>query len=136
MSLSPHMVKLLHVARSKTGMDEETYRAMLSAYGAKSSKDACLQPKHYHEMLQKMGFTPVSKKSQRPPNMDDESRGPLLHKIEAIILDMGLSWAYADGMAVRMFKVQKVAWCNARQLHKLAAALVYHQKRHAEAGNG
>ncbi len=89
-----------------------------------------MQPKHYHEMLQKMGFTPVSKKKKRPPNMDDDSRGPLLHKIEAIILDMGLTWTYADGISKRVCKVDKTEWCNSAQLRKVVAALMYHQKRH------
>ena len=46
MSLTPHMVKMLHVARSKVSMDEDTYRALLGRFGAKSSKDKVLQPAH------------------------------------------------------------------------------------------
>ncbi len=35
MSLSPRMIKVIHVAKSKSGLDDETYRAMLGGYGAK-----------------------------------------------------------------------------------------------------
>jgi len=60
-SLTPHQIKLLHVARAKTRMDEDTYRALLSRYGVTSSKDPRLQPAHYREMMgffADLGFAP------------------------------------------------------------------------------
>lgn len=77
MALSPHMVKLLHVARAKVGMDEDTYRAMLGRYGAKSSKDRCLQPAHYHEMMglfAQMGFVKQAKPATKAGGTKAQAR--------------------------------------------------------------
>ena len=38
-------------------------------------------------------------------------------------------WEYADGMAKKMFKVEKLIWCTPQQLHKLVAALEYAKAR-------
>lgn len=64
MSLTAKQIQILHVARSATRMPEDHYRALLSRYGAESSKDAVLQPRDYHEMMdvfRQLGF------SRRPP---------------------------------------------------------------------
>ncbi len=53
----------------------------------------------------------------------------LMGKIRALVSDLKLSWSYADGVAKRMFKIQFVEWCDPEQLHKVVAALMYHQKR-------
>ncbi len=77
MSLSARMVKMLHVGRFKVGMDEDTYRAMLSRYGAKSSKDRCLQPVHYHEMMKlyaQMGFCPSPKPATKAGGTKAQAR--------------------------------------------------------------
>ncbi|MDP1092295.1 DUF1018 domain-containing protein, partial [Klebsiella pneumoniae] len=38
-------------------------------------------------------------------------------------------WEYADGMALRMFKVERVDWLDAKQLGSLVSALTYDAKR-------
>lgn len=45
-------------------------------------------------------------------------------KIEALLADNKLPWAYADGIAKQMFKVDKVDWLEREQLRKVVAALV------------
>lgn len=61
----------------------------------------------------------------KPHNMDCPERGPQLRKIEALLADNRLSWAYADGIARRMFKIARVAFCAPDQLGKIIAALSY-----------
>jgi Protein of unknown function (DUF1018) len=59
MSLTSGQIQRLHIAKSKTGMDDDTYRALLGRFNAKSSKDKHLQPAHYDEMMRvfaAMGF--------------------------------------------------------------------------------
>ena len=57
------------------------------------------------------------------------SKDRLLGKIDAIMADMGLKKGYVDAIARNMFGVDAYRWCNAHQLHKIVAALSYHQKR-------
>ena len=90
MSLTPHQIQLLHVARAKTGMDEDTYRALLGRYGAASSKDAHLQGAHYREMMQafeSLGF----KAAGRAPTTPGRATPKQLAKITA--LEYALNWA-------------------------------------------
>ncbi len=57
-------------------------------------------------------------------------RAKLLGKVEAFLAEAKRSWAYVDGMALRMFQVERVEWLDPGQLHKLVAALSYDAKRH------
>ena len=66
----------------------------------------------------------------RPKNMDDMGKGRLLKKIEALLAEASRSWDYAHGMSKRMFSIERVQWCEAFQLHKIVAALMYDAKRH------
>lgn len=65
----------------------------------------------------------------RPHNMDCPDRGPMLRKIEALLADGKLPWAYADGISKRMFKVERVAFCAPEQLRKIIQALSYYADR-------
>ncbi len=65
----------------------------------------------------------------RPKNMETE-RGPLLGKIEALLAEANRTWAYADGCARNMYRVEKTEWCDPSQLHGIVAALMKDAKRH------
>jgi phage gp16-like protein len=65
-----------------------------------------------------------------------EQREPLMGKIEAIILDTGLTWAYADGIARKMFGIDSVRFCDETQLWKIVAALSVHVRRQAKKEEG
>ena len=69
----------------------------------------------------------------RPRNMYDRDRGPMLRKIEAMLLDAGRPWNYAHAMAQRMFHVDRIDFLTAYQLHALVSALAQDQKRRARA---
>lgn len=123
----------IHIAKKQLGMDDAAYREMLfDITGFRSaahldSKQRWAVIKH----LKSKGYQSKHKTSKasgmhRPTAPD---RSPLLSKIGAILADLKLPWAYADGMAKRMFGVDKVRWLKPDQLHNLTAALIYHQKR-------
>jgi phage gp16-like protein len=57
-----------------------------------------------------------------PHNVREEIAG-MVAKVGAILAETGKSWNYAHGTAKRMFRVQRVEWLRADQLHKLVAAL-------------
>ena len=125
--LSNKKIALIHVAKTKTGMTEDEYRDMLQSFGADSSKK--LAPALFVDVMkhfEKLGFK--SKTHKKYKNAAVQNR-PLVSKIHAILNELDLSEKYADGMAQRMFKLQTYKWCSPSQLHKLVAALSYHQKR-------
>ncbi|MGL4885496.1 MAG: phage protein GemA/Gp16 family protein [Aeromonas veronii] len=50
--------------------------------------------------------------------------------MEAQLAAAGRTWAYADAMAMRICKVERLEWCDEPQLQKLIAALNYDANRH------
>lgn len=57
-----------------------------------------------------------------PQNVREEIAG-MVAKVGAILAETRKSWNYAHGTAKRMFRVQRVEWLRADQLHRLVAAL-------------
>lgn len=133
----------IHIAKKELGFDDETYRDILEQIaGVRSSalldeEGRILVIKRFKEL----GFKPTVKKERgyrsfhksalksgmhMPTSAD---RAPLLSKIGAILADLKLSWAYADGTAKKMFGIERVRWLNPYQLSKVAVALIYNQKR-------
>jgi len=123
----------IHIAKKQLGMDDATYREMLfNVTGFQSAADLNrTQRWAVITHLKARGFRSRhdSAKSSGMNRTTAARRAPLLSKIGAILADLRLPWAYADGMAKRMFGVDKVRWLRPDQLHKVTAALIYHQKR-------
>lgn len=124
---------LIHVAKSRLGMSDEDYRAMLASVGVRSSSELNhLQLDEVMKRFEAGGFKPRTPKAARRRRAADP-KAPLLRKIGAILADTGLTWEYADGIARKMFEVQSVSWCNTEQLWKVTAALSIYQKRKRKA---
>lgn len=124
----------IHIAKQQLGLDDETYRALLARVaGVRSAKE--LNPRQVGAVLrefERLGFQPkpsTKRTSRAKPNPAAE-RKALVGKIEAQLAEAGRAWAYADAMALRMFNVAQVEWCNPDQLRRLVAALAYDAKRH------
>lgn len=123
----------IHIAKKDLGLDDATYREMLfNITGFRSAAD--LDSKQRWAVIKHLrtkGYR-SKHKSAKASGMNKTTapdRAPLLSKIGAILFRLRLPWAYADGMAKRMFGVDKVRWLRPDQLHKVTAALIYHQKR-------
>jgi phage gp16-like protein len=126
--ISKKQIGLIHVAKQRTGMSEDDYRALLSSFGVASSKElsaAAFEAAMSH--FEKLGFKP---KNQFRKATTSKQR--LLAKVAAIRADLGLPEAYVDAMAERMFKVASHRWLTGDQLRWLVAALTYHQRKQAE----
>lgn len=125
----------IHLAAKQLGMDDDTYRDMLWAIArVRSAKDLDeAGRRRVLDHLKAVGFKPKpgSPRAGRPHNLGSEERGPQLAKIEAMLTSAGRAWAYADGIAKKMFHVDRVTFCNPEQLRKIIAALVYDAKRRA-----
>lgn len=117
---------VLHVAKARTGLSEEDYRALLSQVGVESSRD--LDQKGFDVVMkhfEKLGFK--STFSKKPKPMDSKAR--LMAKLYMIRRELNLPESYLDGCAQRMFNIDSYKWLNADKLHKLVSAMSYHQRR-------
>jgi len=123
----------IHIAKKQLGMDDKTYREMLfNITGFRSAAD--LDSKQRWAVIKHLKARNYRSqhKSAKASGMNRTTapdRAPLLSKIGAILFHLSLPWSYADGMAKKMFGVDKARWLRPDQLHKVTAALIYHQKR-------
>jgi phage gp16-like protein len=125
--ISKKQIGLIHVAKQRTGMSEDEYRGLLSSFGVASSTD--LSGKDFEAAMRhfaKLGFRPL-----KPFRKAASGKQRLMAKVSAIRSELSLPEAYVDAMAARMFKVDSYRWLSADQLHKLVAALTYHQRKQA-----
>ena len=126
----------IHIAKKQLGLDEATYRAMLlMVAGVQSASELDAQGRNkVLAHLFNAGFKAMGTTNQRPfkkPNLAISSdKEALLRKIEAYLAEAKRPWDYAHGIARRMFKVNRLQWCHASQLHKIVAALEYDARRH------
>lgn len=126
----------IHVLKARLRLDDDTYRAILQRVtGERSAADLDNQGRSavLNELRRLQG---EGQRRQRtavpPPGAPENVREGLqamTSKLGAMLADMGLAWAYLDGMAKRMFRVERALWCTPEQMHRLIAALAYHQKR-------
>lgn len=131
-------IATIKIAAKQIGMDDATYRVMLKNLTGKTSSTELTQRQldQVIDHLVKCGakITRGSKRKGAPSTLDRE---PQLQKIEALLADMGLPWAYADKVAEnitggRSGGIQRLGWVKKpADLQKIIAALVYEQqKRH------
>lgn len=116
----------IHIAKQQLGLDDDTYRQMLWTIARVSSaKDLDhAGRRRVIEHLKSRGWS-VHGKPRRPAR----SVARLMSKIEAQLADMGLPWRYVHSMAKRMFRRDRLEWCNAKELGDIVAALSYEQEK-------
>ena len=122
--LARREIQLIHVARQKVSMDEDTYRALLhDRFGVASSKDMdWKQRKELLDHFKTLGFKSTA--SARPAPAKDKAAQ--VGKIRALLIALdNKPDAYADGMSNQMFKIDRFEWCTGAQLGKIIAALEY-----------
>lgn len=123
----------IHIAKAQLGLDDDTYRTLLARVaGVRSAKE--LSPRQIGAVLaefERLGWQskPAKNSGRKVPKPAPE-RQKLIGKIEAFLAEANRPWAYADGMSLRMFQVERVEWCDSEQLRRLIAALSYDAQRH------
>ncbi|OHD24630.1 MAG: hypothetical protein A2Y38_16790 [Spirochaetes bacterium GWB1_59_5] len=135
-------IKLIHCLKSALALDDAAYRAILGRYGVDSSTQ--LTERMAADLVEDLEAKAVAsgvwkkrgapKRAGRRPfqGKAPASKEQLLKKVEALLADAGRPWAYADGMAKHMFKLDSVRFADADQLRRIVAALVYDAKRRAK----
>lgn len=118
----------IHIAKKDLGLDDETYRALLSRItGQSSAKD--LSPLDVAKVLrefERLGWKSKQGRSKPKPAAD---KAKLVGKIEAQLAEAGRPWEYGDGLAKRMYNVDRLEWLDAEQLGGVVAALAKDAKR-------
>ncbi len=115
----------IHIAKKDLGLDDETYRAMLwtcARVHSSADLDHAGRAKVL-DYLKSRGW----KQARTKPEVANIKK-PLIAKIAAMLSEMDLTWAYADGIARQMYKRDKVQWCNPSELRGIVTALVKKQK--------
>lgn len=122
----------IHAAKRDLGLGDDLYRDVLWTI-ARVRTAADLDSHGRQAVLNHMsarGWKPKRARARRPHVVDH--RTALVVKIRAQLDDLGVPQTYGDGIARRMFKVDRWEWCDAQQLRKIVAALAYRQKRQAK----
>lgn len=133
MAIAKAILGKIHIARQQLGLEDDIYRAVLARVAGVSSAKS-LSERQAGAVLaefERLGWRPKpsTKAKGKPHNfirLPEEVR-----VIEAQLADMGLSWAYADAIAKRMFGVPRVAWLKTPDKYRaiLAALHVEQEKR-------
>lgn len=126
----------IHVGKVQLGWTDDVYRAVLwEQCRADSSKD--LTVRELESLVAFMvvkGFRPTTPPRagarRAPKGQLKRGKDDLLAKIGALLAEADRPWAYAHGIAKHMFKVDTCQWCDAEQVRKIVAALMYDAKRH------
>ena len=127
------MIAKIKIAQKELGMDDDTYRTVLMRAAGRNS---CTQMSDGQleavlREMQRLGFAPRQSAYVRPP-LHLADHGGLIRKIGALLAQTGKTWAYANGIARKMFGVETVQRCDAEQMRKVLAALNYQARREAQ----
>ena len=132
-------IQIIKIAQKQLGMDDETYRAMLWTVARVKSSTALdfAGRRKVIDHLKNCGFKVAAKKAPgknaKPRPAPAADKAAQVGKIRALLIALdNKPDAYADGMARKMFGVERMDWCSAQQLGKLIAALNYSLKRRAD----
>lgn len=129
-------VKQLNIATddgdAETG-SLSSYQLMLKNLTGKTSTGKMNAAEHQKVIkhLEHKGFkvTPkkrIGKTHGTPHTIDSQ---PQIKKIEALLAEAGRPWAYAVGMAKRMYQKERLEFCNGEQLRGIIAALMKDAKK-------
>jgi phage gp16-like protein len=133
-------LSFIHIAAKQLGMDthdkdpKSEYRSMLwTVARVRSAADLDFAGrKRVREHLEACGAQSKPGRKPFPGRPHNCDRHPQLRKIEALLADARRPWAYADGMAKRMYGKDLVAFCNEDEWQGIIAALVRDQRRGKE----
>lgn len=126
----------VHVAKKDLGLDDETYRSVMERVTGRRSAGDCA----VHELVRvvaefrRLGWSPTGKKvvggkggkSGRPSH----GKAALMGKITALLAEGQRPDAYAEAIARRMYKRDKLEFCTPKELQGVITALSKDAKRH------
>lgn len=130
------MIAKIHIAKADLGLDDDAYRDLLRRHGAESS--ARMTDQQLDSVLRELvtkGWKPKQPKNVGRTPKPSHDRAAQIAKIKALLTDKAkrqgrpVPWTYADAIAKRVCKVDRVEWVDTLELYKVISALEYDQKR-------
>ena len=136
-------LKAVHASRRQLGLDDDTYRALLERVTGERSA-AVLDARQLGRVLTEMRRLGAGQPTQpreagrskpahypgTPHNID--TLPAQIEVVEALLTEMRLSWGYADAIAKRMFRVERVAWLkDPKEVVAILAALYNERAKRA-----
>lgn len=119
----------IHMGAKQLGLSDDGYRDMLWVIArVRSASD--LDGYGRQKVIQHLARCGATfKRPGRPTPAADKQA--LVAKVRAQLAAAGRPDAYADGMARKMFTVDRYEWATPEQLRRIVAALSYDAKRRA-----
>ncbi|EOV0281275.1 gp16 family protein [Salmonella enterica] len=134
--MTKRLIGVIKTGQSLLGWDDATYRSVLVRLTGKSSSTKCSirELEDVKEYMHSKGFPRQAPKGKgRRPKVANR-RKAMLAKIEALLADSGLSWAYAEGIASHMYGQKVIEWLDDEQLHSVMIALIQRARREGRSG--
>ncbi|EAW1161834.1 regulatory protein GemA [Salmonella enterica] len=134
--VAKRLIGAIKAGQSFLGWDDATYRGVLCRLTGKRSSTKCSirELEDVKEYMHSQGFPRKAPKGKgRRPNVANR-RKAILSKIEALLAEGGLSWAYAEGIASHMYKQHVIEWLDDDQLHGVMVALIKQSRRKGRSG--
>ncbi|EIN9831296.1 regulatory protein GemA [Salmonella enterica] len=134
--VAKRLIGAIKAGQSFLGWDDATYRGVLCRLTGKRSSTKCSirELEDVKEYMHSQGYPRKAPKGKgRRPNVANR-RKALLSKIEALLAEGGLSWAYAEGIASHMYKQHVIEWLDDDQLHGVMVALIKQARRQGRSG--
>lgn len=122
----------IQIGKKALGMCDDSYRILLNdMFGKQSAKDLTETEKgELLDRFQKLGFKPTKKKAHPGKPHNFTTMPEMITKIEALLADMQLPWAYADAVAKRQTGIDQIAWVHdEKSLRAVIAALAVEQEK-------
>ena len=121
------LIQKIKVAQKQLALDDDNYRAVLRRITGKSSCKDCdlLQLQRVIAEFERLGFQPTRPNLGRKP-LHTTDVSAMMNKLSALLATANKTWAYANGIAKKMFQKDEVNQLSAEELRKLIAALNYH----------
>lgn len=134
--IAKRLIRVIKTGQSWLGWDDATWRSVLVRLTGKSSSTTCSirELEDVKEYMHSQGFPRKAPKGKgRRPNVANR-RKAMLAKIEALLAEGGLSWAYAEGIASHMYGQKVLEWLDDEQLHAVMIALIQQARRTGRTG--
>lgn len=134
--ITKRLIGVIKTGQSLLGWDDVTYRSVLVRLTGKSSSTKCSirELEDVKEYMHSKGFPRQAPKGKgRRPKVANR-RKAMLAKIEALLADSGLSWAYAEGIASHMYGQKVIEWLDDEQLNAVMIALIQRARREGRSG--
>ena len=131
----PHrakQIRMIQVAKRQLALDDDAYRAILQRVTGKTSSTTLswVERMRTIEEFKRLGFKTTAGRFTRGAPVVVKDRQALIRKMEAQLAEADYPWSYADTLAKRICKVDRIEFCQPEHLSKIIAALSYDAKRH------